>query len=67
MTEDDYLKATNRVKISMALNIMRDVLPDDAYGINHNETMVIIKALILAEKKLFASYKLDISNSEIIK
>jgi len=57
MTEDEYLKATNRVKISAALNILRDVL--GGYGISNLELLAICKLLAEAETKLFSSYKLE--------
>lgn len=29
MTEQEYIQATNRAKINIALNILRDTLPDE--------------------------------------
>lgn len=58
MREKDYIKATNRVKVSAALTILRDVLPGDDYGITANELVKITKPLAEAETKLFSSYEL---------
>ncbi len=59
MNEKDYLCATNRVKVSAALTLMRDVLPGDDWGISIAEHEVICGVLRRAEEKLFASFKLD--------
>lgn len=59
MTEIEYLRATNRVKVSMAREILRDVLPGDDYGITDDELVEIQRLLSQAEDKLFASYKLE--------
>lgn len=60
MTEIEYLRATNRAKVSIALTIMRDVLPGagDEYGISGEEKSEIMRLLSLAESKLFASYEI---------
>ncbi len=57
MTESEYLMATNRVKVSMALAILRDVLPD--YGISSHDYGEIMSRLKHAETQLFGSYKLQ--------
>jgi hypothetical protein len=54
MKERDYIRATNRVKVSMALMIMRDVLPGEHYGIAEAEASDIKKLLCEAEEKLFS-------------
>jgi len=59
MTETQYLKATNRVKVSMALAILRDVLPGDDYGITANELAAITSRIRRLEEKLFSSYELE--------
>ncbi len=59
MTEQDYIKATNRVKISAALVICRDVLGGDEYGISEQEMQEIKCLLSNAEAKLFASFELE--------
>ena len=58
MTEIQYIKTTNRVKVSMALAILRDVLPGDDYGITAKELSEITSRLRRAEEKLFSSYDL---------
>lgn len=58
MNEQDYLKATNRAKVSMALNILRDILPGEEWGISEIEYGKIMGPLMEAEKKLFASFEL---------
>ena len=57
MTEEDYLKATNRVKITIALAVLRDVLPP--YGITEDELLEITDRLAIAQDKLFSSYELE--------
>lgn len=59
MTENDYIKATNRVKVSMALQILRDVLPGNDWGISEYELAEITSRLYEAQEKLFASYKIS--------
>ena len=59
MREIDYIKATNRVKVSAALSILRDVLPGKEYGITEKELSEIKKKLAIAEGKLFSSYELQ--------
>jgi hypothetical protein len=59
LNESQYLKATNRVKVSMALVILRDVLPGKDYGITSDEISEIRRLLSNAEDKLFGSYSLD--------
>ena len=56
MKESEYIKATNRVKISMALAILKDVLPCDSgkYGVTANELVKITRPLRELEEKLFS-------------
>lgn len=58
MTEIEYIRATNRVKVSMARTILRDVLPGDEYGITEKEWGEIMLRLSKSEAKLFKSFKL---------
>lgn len=58
MTEQDYIKATNRVKVSAALTILRDVLPGDDYGVSDMLMKGIIVELTGIEMDLFASFEL---------
>ena len=59
MKEEDYVKATNRVKVSTALTIMRDVLPGDDGGISDREHSEIVSVLSKLETKLFKSFLLE--------
>jgi len=59
MTEIEYIRATNRVKVSMAKVILRDVLPGDEYGITPAELTAIMVLLSEAEVKLFSSYEIS--------
>ena len=54
MEEAEYIKATNRVKVSMALTIMRDVLPGEDWGITPDELSEITRRLRSSEEKLFS-------------
>lgn len=58
MKEPEYIKATNRAKVSMALTILRDVLPGENYGISSKDLTEITKRLRKAEVDLFASFKI---------
>lgn len=60
MTETEYLRATNRVKVSAAFKIIQDVLPGDDLGITEEELKKIEELLGSAEEKLLASYELDV-------
>ena len=57
MKESEYICATNRVKVSAALRILRSVLPGDEYGISDIELGEIVSRLVQAEDKLFHSYQ----------
>lgn len=59
MTEKQYIVATNRVKVSMALMILRDVLPGDDYGITTNEINQIRKPLTLIEARMFGATEIE--------
>ena len=56
MTEREYIRATNRVKVTNALQIMRDVMPGDEYGISEVQKSEITRRLADAENRLFYSY-----------
>jgi len=59
MNELDYINVSNRVKISMALTIMRDVLPLEDTAITekeHSEITIMLRAL---EIKGFKSYECE--------
>jgi hypothetical protein len=59
MTESQYLCATNRVKVTAAAQLIRDVLPGDDWGIGESEHGEILRLLLEAEEKLFASVKIE--------
>ena len=59
MNEVEYIIATNRVKISMALTILRDVLPGEEYGISTKEYAKFARPLRESEVKLFSLYEAD--------
>lgn len=59
MTEIEYIKATNRVKVSMSLTILRDVLPGEDYMVGKEEFREILSRLQAIEERLFASYECD--------
>ena len=57
MKERDYIIATNRAKITMALGILRDVLPANnvqEYGVMCNEISQIKASLSRMESRLFS-------------
>ena len=57
MTEIEYIRATNRVKVSAALTILHDVLPGDDCGITNIDLFEILRKLRISEQKLFQSYE----------
>mgnify|MGYP001825801230 CR=1 FL=1 len=59
MTEIEYIRATNEEKVSLALDIMRDVLAGDDYGITAQEKIAITVLLARARGNLSASYKVE--------
>lgn len=59
MKESEYIKATNRVKITAAIDILRSVLPGEKYGILRKDLAVITSRLIKEESKLFESYSCE--------
>lgn len=64
MTEIEYIKATNRVKVSMALIILRDVLPGEDYMVGKEEFREILSRLQAIEERLFASLTINASDGE---
>lgn len=59
MTEQEYINATNRVKVSAALTILRDILIIKDTPIACKEFSVIRRDLTVIEGKLFDSIKLE--------
>lgn len=57
--EIEYIRATNRVKVSMALAILRDVLPGEDYIVGKEEFREIHSRLQAIEDRLFNSYECE--------
>jgi len=53
MKESDYLKATNRAKVSAAKKILGDVITGDKYGITSDQYKEFMEPLCQAEERLF--------------
>ena len=53
MTEKDYIAATNRVKVSMAIYAIKDLLPGFDGVIEDEDRVRVIKQLYEWEDKLF--------------
>lgn len=59
MTEEQYIIATNRAKVSLALHIMRDVMDGEKYGVDCAEYAEVRVILSQLEKDLFAKVKIE--------
>ena len=59
MKETEYVRATNRVKVSLAKIIMKDVLEGDEYGMPEEEYKKMMIYLSKAEERLFKLYSLE--------
>lgn len=59
MTETEHIKATNRVRVSAALTIMRNILPGEEYGIDEEKYNEIVKLMRAAEVELYGSYSVE--------
>ena len=59
MKESEYIKATNRVKISAALTLLRDVLTGEDYGISKDDLAKATAPLCEAEEKLFSMIEIQ--------
>ncbi len=65
MIEKDYIIATNRVKVTFAISLMRDVLAGDEWGISEKQKARIMRPMCDAESRLFAETKIvTIDNGE---
>ena len=58
MSEQQYIIATNRVKVSIALTILRDVLECEDCGVAEDEFSEIKSRLRKIEEKLFSLVKI---------
>ena len=54
MKETEYIIITNRVKISNAIKILRDVLPEKNYGVESDKFKKILAELHEIECELFS-------------
>jgi len=54
MKEKDYIKATNRAKISTAMSILRDVLTGHEYGVDPSDFARVKVRLSIIEERLFS-------------
>lgn len=59
LKENEYIIITNRVKVSAALTILRDVLSGDDYGITDKQLSEITTNLRTTEEKLFSLIELN--------
>jgi len=59
MTEQEYINATNRVKVSAALTILRDVLIIEGSPVSGGELYLVTRQLREIEAKLYESYRLE--------
>jgi hypothetical protein len=57
MTEIEYIRATNSVKVSLALHAINDVHAGGDYGISEEERLEITSRLSQAQEKLLAVIK----------
>ena len=59
MTEEEYIRVTNRAKISGALHLVNDCLPGEVYGTDEESLGLLIRHLSETEQALFDSYKIE--------
>jgi hypothetical protein len=59
MTKDEYLIATNRVRISAAKTILFDVSTGDDWGVSGKEMAELLDKICVIEKRLFDLINLD--------
>jgi len=59
MTENEYLLATNRAKLSAAICVLGDILPYDEYGISPDEYKSFMEPLYAMNEKLLKSIDLE--------
>lgn len=59
MTESDYIIATNRVKITIAKNIIVDVLSGDDWGVSDGQRKALLDVLYTIEDRLFSMIKTE--------
>lgn len=59
MKENEYVRATNRVKVSLALACLRDVLPGDNYGVTASELADVARSLRQIETRLIGIIEIE--------
>lgn len=59
MTENEYIIISNKSKVSIAKDILRDVLPGKEFGFPKHEHQKIMKTLALIEETLFDMVETD--------
>ncbi|HET8706571.1 MAG TPA: hypothetical protein VFM46_09745 [Pseudomonadales bacterium] len=59
MTEAEYIIATNRAKVSIALHALRDVLAGSDWGVDKDEITKVLQSLYSIEQHLFSLLKLE--------
>ena len=64
MKEKEYIIATNRVKITSAINSLRDVLPGDDYGIPYDDFSLTVGKLRQIEDRLFTMVDVVVEQEE---
>ncbi len=66
MTENEYLNATNRVKIRAALDVLREVVADNksTWGVDQEWLNDITLKLFIKERDLFQLIKIDTNNND---
>jgi len=57
--EDDYIIATNRVKVTEAINLLRETLSGEKWGISDKAKSDMIGKLCAIEDKLFSMIEID--------
>jgi len=57
MKEVEYIRGTNRAKVSMAIAILRDILPGEDYIVGEEELREVVSRLKTMEERLFGSFK----------
>ena len=53
MTKQEYIVATNRVKVSMSIRMIRDMATGDDSGVSTGQTNTLLGILTSMEEKMF--------------
>jgi len=65
MTENEYIIATNRVNITSAIRILKDVLAGDEWGVPKEEFNAQIQKLYEIEESLFSKTEIETEDQQI--